>query len=63
MISDTQITIFFFTDDFDDVPEFTIPGKLEISQTGSEEKDILEESALADSSSMAIEEVDMDGSD
>jgi hypothetical protein len=43
-----------FTDDFDDVPEFTIPGKLEISQTGSEEKDILEESALADSSSMAI---------
>lgn len=46
----------------DDIPEFTIPGKLEISQTGSE-KEILEESELADSSSMAIEEVDMDNSD
>ncbi|XP_052104974.1 cell division cycle protein 16 homolog [Mytilus californianus] len=48
--------------DDDDIPEFTIPGKLEISHIGSE-KEILEESELADSSSMAIEEVDMDNSD
>lgn len=56
----------YFSDDFNDVPEFTIPGKLEIEQEESTEQEsgLADSSsiALADSSSMVIEEVDMDSS-